>query len=497
MIIVMVINLYAVRLVLNALGATDYGIYTVVAGIITMLSCITSVLMTATQRYYSFALGEKDTDSLNKIFSTSVYISLLGSILILLIGETAGLWFVNNQLVIPTDRILATNWLYQATIVSFISAFLQMPFGSAIIAHEKMGYFAVITTIEAVLKLGAALLISISNSAVDRLILYGILLSTISIISLFTYIIIATNKFQECHFHKVKDKRFFKELLSFSGWNFIGSLAGVGLHYVNTILVNIFFGPIANAAQAIAFQISSALNTFSGSFIMALKPPMIKSYAEHQYEELNKLFGIGNKFVYYCMLIVSIPLILEMKTVIQLWLGIDDNQTVLFSRLIVIYTFILVLNNPISIIMQATGYVKQYFLAVESVTLFCPILIFILFKVGMPAYYSFIAMIICVSCSHIIRLIILQRFYKGTKIYDYYYFIIRAIAVTVCTILPILFLKTILAPGFLRLVILIIATVIITPFFVYLIGVNKNERLSINKIALKLLNKNSWKNNTL
>lgn len=496
MIIVMVINLYAVRLVLNALGTIDYGIYTVVAGIITMLSCITSVLMTATQRYYSFALGKKDTDSLNKIFSTSVYISLLGSILILLIGETIGLWFVNNQLVIPTDRIPATNWLYQATIVSFISVFLQMPFGSAIIAHEKMGYFALITTIEAILKLGVALLINI-NSAADRLILYGILLSIISIISLLSYIIIATNKFQECHFHKVKDKRFFKELLSFSGWNFIGSLAGVGLHYVNTILVNIFFGPIANAAQAIAFQISSALNTFSGSFIMALKPPMIKSYAEHQYEELNKLFGIGNKFVYYCMLIVSIPLILEMKTVIRLWLGIDNDQTVLFSRLIVIYTFILVLNNPISIIMQATGYVKQYFIAVESVTLFCPILIFILFEVGLPAYYSFIAMIICVSCSHIIRLIILQRFYKGARIYDYYYFIIRAIAVTICTLLPILFLKTIIVPGFLRLVILIITTVIITSFFVYFIGISKNERRYINQLALKLLNKDSWKNNTL
>lgn len=488
----MAINLYAVRLVLNGLGAADYGIYTVVAGIITMLSCVTSVLITATQRYFSYALGEKATESLCKIFSVSVYVSIIVSILILIIGETLGLWFVNNKLVVPEERVIAANILYQATIISFISTFLQMPYGSAIVAHEKMGYFALITTIESILKFGAALVITADVNG-DKLIIYGILLSVISILVLCMYIIVARTKFEECRYRNIHDKKLIKELLSFSGWNFIGSIAGVGMHYVNTILVNIFFGPLINAAQAIAFQISSALNTFSGSFIMALKPPMIKSYAEKDYKGLNQLFGIGNKFVYYCMLVVSIPLISEMDTVIKIWLGISDAQTILFSRLIVLYTFILVLNNPISIIIQATGYVKQYFLSVESVTLLCPIISFLLFKFGMPAYTSFIAMIGCVLCSHFIRLIVLKRYYAGFNLHEYLDFLCRAISVTICTTLPVFIVRMVMCPGFVRLLMVIAIVAIVTILSAYFIGLNHAERAYMQRNFLsRVFRKRRW-----
>lgn len=474
MMFVMIINLFAVRIILKALGAEDYGVYNVVAGVISMLSCVTSVLMTATQRYYSYSIGEGDLYQLSKIYSSSVKISVWGSALIFLIGETIGLWFVNNFLVIPNSSIQAANYLYQLTIVSFIFNFMQIPFGSAVIAHEKMGYFATISTFETILKFLAA--VSLLFIASHKIVVYGILLTLISFAVLCIYVYIAVSKFEECHFSKVKDKSLFTELLSFSGWNFLGSLAGVGMHYVNMILVNIFFGPIANAAQAIAFQISSCLNTFSGSFIMALRPPMIKLFAEKNYYELDRLFSISNKVIYYLMLMLCVPLFFEMNTILSLWLSVEDYTTVLFARLILIYTIILILNNPISIIMQATGYVKQYFLPVETITLLCPIVTYALFKMHFPSYWVFIAMIICVILSHIIRLIVLNKYYQSPVMKDYLHFSFTAIIITTSLVLATYFVRNYIDGDICRLFVLTFFSITMTVFLVFVFALNKQEK---------------------
>lgn len=485
MMIVMIVNLFAVRIILKALGVEDYGLFNVVAGVITMFSCVTSVLMTATQRYYSYSIGEGNFNKLNKIYSASVKICLIGSVFIIFVGETLGVWFINNYLVIPHERLYAANWLFQMTILSFVLNFMQIPFGAAIIAHEKMGYFAAISTLETLLKFLAALLLLVVDS--DKLIIYGAFLATISLISLVLYFYIAFTKFPECHYKKVNDRLLYKELLSFTGWNFLGSLAGVGMHYVNMILVNIFFGPIINAAQAIAFQISSSLNTFSGSFIMALRPPMIKLYAENNYIELDRLFAISNKAVFYLMLMICIPLYLEMNTILLLWLNVEDNNTVLFARLIIIYTIILIMNNPISIIMQATGYVKQYFLPVESVTLLCPFISFLLFKMQFPSYFVFIAMIICVLVSHIIRIIVLNKYYPSPILRDYLIFCLKAIFITICVILITMFVRLKISGEICRFICVTTTSILVTLIFVYVLALNKQERLSITKYVTSFI----------
>lgn len=485
MMIVMIVNLFAVRIILKALGVEDYGLFNVVAGVITMFSCVTSVLMTATQRYYSYSIGEGNFNKLNKIYSASVKICLVGSLFIIFVGETLGIWFINNYLVIPHERLYAANWLFQMTILSFVLNFMQIPFGAAIIAHEKMGYFAAISTLETLLKFLAALLLLVVDS--DKLIVYGVFLATISLISLVLYIYIAFAKFPECHYEKVNDRLLYKELLSFTGWNFLGSLAGVGMHYVNMILVNIFFGPIINAAQAIAFQISSSLNTFSGSFIMALRPPMIKLYAENNYMELDRLFAISNKAVFYLMLMLCIPLYLEMNTILLLWLDVEDNNTVLFARLIIIYTIILIMNNPISIIMQATGYVKQYFLPVESVTLLCPFITFFLFKMQFPSYFVFIAMIICVLVSHIIRIYVLNKYYPSPILRDYLIFCLKAIIITICVILITMFVRLKISGEIYRFMCVTTTSIFVTLILVYVLALNKQERLSITKYVTSFI----------
>ncbi len=434
MIIVMVINLYIVRVVLIALGVEDYGIYNVVAGIITMLSVLSSVLSTAVQRFYSYALGENDYIRFRNIFSASLTIYIILAIVILVLGETIGLWFVNNKLVIPEHRMEAVNYVYQFSILSFIFTMLHIPYLSAIIAYEDVVIYAIVNICEWILKLITASLLFIIPF--DRLILYGGFLFLIPIITLFTYIVICHFKYPQCRYKKDIKKELYKELLSFSGWTFFGSAASVGMYQMNTILVNIFFGPLVNASRAIAIQINTALNTFVSNIIVPIRPPMIKSYADQDYLNLNKMFYLSSKFIYYTLLMVCIPLFFELDVVLNIWLEVEDSQTVLFSQIILIYVLIMSLNNPISIIIQATGNVKEYHTTVEIFTLISVPVTYFLFKLGLPASSTFITMVVAATLSHILRLIILKKFYKPFKYSEYLKsFIIPAIFITIITVI--------------------------------------------------------------
>ena len=483
MMIVMFINLFAVRVVLNALGEEDYGIYNVIAGVITMLSGVTTVLASATQRFYSYSMGDEKAGSLREIFSSSVNIYLIFSLGVLVLGETLGLWFVNEKLVIPDDRLFAANLIYQFSILSFICSMMQSPFFSAVIAHEDMGIFTFASLGECLLKFGSAWLLTIV--AFDRLDTYGFLILFVHILSLFFYFYVGRKRYSECHYQKVKDKHLYKEILSYSGWNLFGSMAAVGMNQVNTILVNVFFGPIANAARAIALQINGALSSFSGSFIMAIRPPMIKAYAEKDYSYLNKLFTLGNKFIYYCLIFVALPLLFEMETVLRLWLKTATDQTVLFSQLIVVYVLILSLNNPISIIMQAMGKVKEYYVPVESVTLLCPIITWILFRIGLPAESTFWAMIGTIIVSHVIRIWCLKRYYEGFSLKEYSLsFLAPAAVVTVITCLVLYPIMNNMTAGVVRLVVMLFASFVAICSFAIIIGLNKEEKQYI-KVLLK------------
>lgn len=309
MIIVMAINLFTVRIVLKALGSVDYGINDVVSGIVTMLISLSSVLSTATQRYYSTIIGENSLERLRNIFSASVNIYVILSFIVIIFGETIGLLFVNKYLVIPFDRISAANWIYQFSVFSFIFTFLQVPYSAAVIAREDMGIFTIISTAECLLKLGAALLIFVVPK--DRLIVYGAGLFSISFLVMMSYVLVGYFKYDECRYKKQKDKTLLRELITFSGWSLFGSMAGVGMSQVTTILINLFFGPLFNAARAISFQFNFALSSLTASFLMALRPQMIKSYAEGSYLYLDKIFNLSNKVIYYALLIVSLPLFLK------------------------------------------------------------------------------------------------------------------------------------------------------------------------------------------
>lgn len=481
LIITMIINLYIVRIVINTLGIEDYGIFNVVAGLVTMLTSITSILSSSTQRFYSFYMDDNKESKLNSIFVSSFDIILLFTIITFIISESFGLWFVNTHLVIPVEKIEEANWIYQYSLFTFIVSIFQIPYMSAVIAHEDMHLFSIITIFECVIKLFFALLLSIFDD--NRLTFFCFFLFISQLICFLLYLFICIKKYPECKYQSSKrSKSIRNELLSFSGWVFFGSAANVGMNQINTILVNIFFGPIVNSARAIAIQMSNAISTFTTNFIIAFKPSMIKSYAENDIDRLNTLFDLSNKFIFYCMLFICLPLFIEMKHILYFWINMYDEETILFCRLMLIYIFIMALNNPISIIIHATGKVKQYHFFVEIFTLLSVPITYLLFKMGYPPYTTFLTMIIAAFFSHIVRLFCLNKYYPYYKISQYFSsFLIPSSIIFVCLICIIALISNMENNIIVKLILEFVSSFLFLIIAIYFIGISKKEKIILNK----------------
>jgi O-antigen/teichoic acid export membrane protein len=417
MFILMLVNLYAVRIVLKGLGETDYGIFNAVGGVVTVTGFISSVFALSIQRFYSVALGEHNVNKLNDIFSVSINIVLVTSFIVLVLFESVGLWFLNTQMTIPLERIGAADWLFQFSLFIFIFSLVQIPYTAAVFAHEDMGLYAFISTIECLGRLFIAYLIS--RATIDKLSFYGAGLLLVAIIVLISYVLISRNRYSECHYHKSGNRNLYKQLLTFSGWTTFGSIANTCMVQGSIILINIYFGPIINVAFGIALNINNAFAALTNSMIIPFRPAMIRAYAERKFEYVSQLFYVSNKFIVYALLIVAIPTVVEIENVLKLWLGYVNKDTLLFSQLMIIYVFCLALHNPITIIMHASGHIKEYHLPVESITLLCLPITWLLFYFKYPSYCIFFVMIGICIVAHIIRLYCLHHFYSSFSILQY------------------------------------------------------------------------------
>lgn len=476
MFVVMVISLITVRVVLRSLGAEDYGIYNVISGVIAMVSFVGTAMSAATQRFYAYAIGEDNIIEQNRVFSVSIVIYIVLAIALVLIIEILGIWLINYKLVIPESRLFASKLLFQFTILSFVVSILSIPYSAVVIAYEKMGYYAIVTTLECVLKLVAAILLAKTNS--DRLIFYGATLFVAHCVITFLYVIYNKIKFPTvCKFSFEQDTKLYKSIISFSGWSLFGTAAGVFVNQINTILVNIFFGPVVNAARAISFQISNTLNQFANSFSMSIRPPIVKSYAEKDDTYLMNLFSFGNKFIYYLMLVLCVPLFFEIESILNLWLGEYDMDMIVFSRWMIIYTLCMVLHAPISMIIQATGHVKRYNLIVESFTLLTVPASYIAFKLGSSATSTFIIITIAIFISHLARLIILQMEYKPFRVSDYIKnFVLPAVIITFITVCVVLLIRNFCISPYSRLILVIVVSFLITGVLAFFVALTNKER---------------------
>lgn len=367
MIFTMVLNLYTSRLVLQALGVVDFGIYNVVGGVVTMLSFINSSLGNANSRFIAVTLGKGDESELKKVFSCIITIHYFFALILLLVFETVGLWFVQTQLVIPADRMAAAMWVYQSAVLSSVILIISSPYNGMIIAHERMGAFAFISIMDAVLKFGLAL--TLLYVGFDKLIYYAILHVLIQVLIRFIYVIYCKRNFVESKYKLMYDKEVSRPILSFAGWTLTGNLAMMGYTQGLNILLNIFFGPVVNAARGVSVQVQAAARTFFASFQTAINPQILKSYAQEDLGRMHTLIVASSRFSFYLMLIVTIPLCLHTQYVLELWLGNVPDYSAPFVQIMLIVSLINTLQNPTMTALHATGKLKTVQIVESSLLL--------------------------------------------------------------------------------------------------------------------------------
>ena len=416
MIFIMLINLYTSRVILQALGVKDYGIYNVVGGFVAMFGLISNSLSAAITRFITFELGTGNKDKLNKIFSSSVTIQLAISLIIVIAVEIVGIWFVNNKMVVEPERLVAANWCLQLSMITFCFNIIAVPYNALIIAHEKMTAFAYISVFEAVLKLGVCFLVMLSSS--DKLVCYAVLLSVVALLIRTIYGIYCRRNFEESKYHFYFDKSLLLKMFAFSGWNFIGAGAGVLREQGVNLLINIFWGTTLNASRGIAQQVSAAVTSFSSSFISAVNPQITKSYAADDREHSFLLVIHGARLSYYLLLLISLPVFLETPILLRAWLTVVPDYSVSFVRLTLLYVMMESLSYTMMTLMLASGRIKNYQLIVGSLQLLNFPISYLLLWLGCTPDYTYVAAIIIAIICLFVRLILLNQM-TGLSILEY------------------------------------------------------------------------------
>lgn len=487
MLFMMAVSLYTSRVVLNTLGVEDYGIYNVVGGVVAMFGFINGSMSSATQRYITFALGKGDKTRLQTVFSTTLQIHTLIAGIIVLLGETIGLWFLYNKMQIPADRMDAAFWVLQCSIVATVVMIISVPYNADIIAHEKMSAFAYISILEVVLKLVIVYMLVVFSF--DKLILYVFLLLAIQLMIRFCYSIYCNRHFEETKYRHVWDKALFKEMTGFAGWSLFGNLASVLFSQGLNMLLNVFFGPVVNAARAVAVQVQSAIQQFVGNFQMALNPQITKTYAKGELGDMHRLMFRSARFSFFLLFFLSLPVLFETNFILTIWLKTVPEHTVVFLRIMICTSLIYTLSNPLIIANQATGKVKKYQAICGSILLLILPVSYISLRLGCPAYSVFIVHFVMESLTQMVRMILLRPMI-GIRVRDYFNHIYKQVLVVVgvSIILPTLVYLNIEA-GIFRFVIVGLVCVVSVSTAAYLLGLSANERVFVKAKAVAALNK--------
>ena len=405
--IVLVISLYTSRLLLSTLGVVDYGIYNVVGGVVAMMSFLNTSMAATYQRYFNFESGKKNITALSNLFRSSLTVQFIYALLILLLAETAGLYYVNNYLILPPERLVAAKIVYQISLLSFVISMFQVPFSALIISHERMSIFALVSIIDAFLKLG--LIILLKFIPIDNLIVYALFMLSVTIFNITVYISICKKNFSECQVSFSYDKSSLKSLLSFGGFGMISTLSNTLKSQGINILLNLFFGPIVNAARGIAYQVLTAVEQFVTSFQTAFRPRLTKLYAEGNLTAMYSLYFSATKLSFYIMWCFALPLIIETSFILQLWLGDNiPNHAVSFTQLVLMTALVSTYANPTSCIAYATGNIKKFTIWVSGLNLLIVPIAYVFLKLGAQPETAMLVSLIVSICVQIVRLIILK-----------------------------------------------------------------------------------------
>ena len=481
----MLVSLFTSRVILQTLGVEDYGVYNVVGGVITMFTFLNSAMSSATSRYITFEIGKGNMEQLKKVFSTALQIHAAIALLIVILGETVGLWFLMNELVIPDGRMEAAMWVYQCSIVTAVVTVMSVPYNADIIAHEKMSAFAYISVLEILLKLAIVYLLVVLPF--DKLKVYAVLVLLVGMLIRYIYTLYCHNHFEESHYIHRIEKPLLKEMSSFAGWSFWGNLAGILYTQGLNMMLNIFFGPVVNAARGIATQIQGVVQQFVGSFQMALNPQITKTYASGELDKMHSLMFRSARFSFMLLFFLSLPIMLETNYILTLWLGIVPENTVIFARIIIAISLIYTTANPCVIANQATGKVKVYQAVVGGLLLLILPISYIVLKMGAPAYSVFIVHFCVESVAQFARMYMLRNMLDLpllSYVKNKYLPIMGVVLLSV--VLPMLVYNN-MQEGFIRLLAVGMTCVLSVAMTSLFIGMTRNERTFLIDKSLRIL----------
>lgn len=485
MIFVLFVSLYTSRVVLNTLGVEDFGVYNVVAGFVSMFSFLNATLSSSMQRFYNFE-GTNDVENgCHRVYCTGLILHFILAVILLLLLETVGLWYVNTVMVVPEDRLFAANIVYQTAIISMLLVILQIPYLGIIMAAEKMDYYAVISIADVVLKLLA--IIALPYLPFDKLILYSIVICLISLIDFSCYFAYAKKRLLTKRFDWKIDTGVFKSLMSFSGWNLLGTFAfllkGQGLN----LLLNAFFGPVVNAARGIAYQINGAVSGFSGNISVSFRPQIVNSYAEENHSRVQSLMFSESKICFVLVLLLMCPIIFKIDYILDLWLGVVPPQTNIFAILVLTDALICTLNTPCSQVVFATGNLKYYQIASSAINLCLLPVCFVMLLSGFNAASVFITTIVFSILNQTVCVRQAHRVFAFSVV-DYIKKIILPCSLIMVLLPSILFpIAHTLPDSFVSLLIIIFADVIIGMVVAYFLVFERNEKALVCQLVSKII----------
>lgn len=489
------IALYTSRLVLEILGVSDYGVYNVVGGVIALFSFINGSMAGATSRFITFAIGENKQAELKTVFNSAFAIHSIIAVIILVLGETIGVWFLNHELVIPKDSLYAANWVFQFSIVSAIISIIQAPFMAIVMAHERMGIFAALDVTSSLLKLGGTVLLFVLPG--NRLLIYGLMILIVCIIIALAYILYCVKRYNYCTIsYKSVDRKRIKPMLSFSGWDLFGNISVVARTQGVNMLVNIFFTAVANAAVGIATQVQAALNGFAANVTIAMKPQIIKSYASGDYQHMANLLFRGAKLSFFIIFFISLPVLIETNFILNVWLTNVPEYTVWICR----WTLIFILFSNMSTILvsgvHATGYMLGPSLINGTLYLSVVPITYIFFKNGSNVYLPFILNAGFVFIGAMANFIYTKKFVKLLSFKQFLYKVILkcVIVAGISCILP-LYIHSLLQTSWFSFLAVTFVSFIFSGIIIWAIGLDNSEKQFIVRPVKNLISRFHKKEN--
>ncbi len=482
MMIVMAVYIYTSRVILKSLGASDYGIYNVVGGVVAMMSFLNGALSASTSRFLTYELGTGNTEKLKRIFSACLNLHICVALLAAILAETIGLWFFYEKMVIPADRIDAAFWVYQFSIVTMFFAFTQVPYNASLISHEQMSVYAYVGLYEAFATLAIAY--AVAFSPIDSLVFYAALLMLNKILVQLFYRLYTKWHYIECRLRLIRDRVLYKSLLSYSGWDLFGGVAGICQGQGLNLLLNLFFGPVINASRAIAYQVQGATGQFVGNFLVAVRPQVIKSFAEGNYDRMYSLTFQSAKYSFLMMLALVVPLGFEIDLILKIWLGDVPPMTTIFTLLVLVNALFETFHSAMLMSFHAIGKIRLGNMIGGTGMIMTLPLAYMALKFGAPAWSAFLVILIVNFILQLFNFWLLNHYIK----YDIHSFLLRS--VLPCVIIGIsVFIAAwgitiYMAEGWFRFFTLGLVSELLLAYLTYYVALSTNEKNKVRKIFI-------------